>query len=519
MSAVEQCRYVVVSRPPGGVSLGSEGFNRLPSVVVRRGAELFGGEVLMCSPDPCVMSGSTSVRFTSVTKYSMRRLRYNYVVEVQRDRSVERFVYPVKVWDRVAQLVESFVRGDKLQQQGFILYGPPRTGKSSLAALVSEFYGLSVVKIFPTDVFVKWVGESERRLTEKLIEAESLEPSVVLVDDCEWLLLSRELKAEEHSATLQLTLSNIIMDRLWRWNVQGRRVLFIGTTNAPKHLIDAAIASTGRLGRPIHVPLPDYEAVREFLVLEGVDEGTADLWATRVINMGLSMADVKLTILDALRKGREPEVEPEKEPGYRRYNFSPPHDPVIRRVVDEYLRNLSESYGGVGGVIRTRMERGLKTALWFRGPENVAVALATALILYYEKIPTVTLTDPRYVRSAVDAANSLRGVLVVPDSLLDTDVLVSEAQAVCFAGSSRYHTALEVPVTAKPKVSALDAARALAAIVVGLYGVEYTAKDIDDLAAVALRESEEKFLSLLDRAGYYSTKTSDLRVERLKALL
>lgn len=503
---LKPCNLVVVETPTGGMAVGGA----WRDAVALTGTRLFGGTVVLCRPDPCFVTRYTRVVPMKKTRYAVERLQHNVVVTVEHGRSVERLVYPIRVWDTIESVLKRLFTS-KPPQQGFLFYGPPGTGKTSLAELIARMYGLSVVRITPTNVLSKWVGESERNLYVLLKEGESLEPSVVLVDDCEWLFRSRELKASSTTGQIELTLTNILLDSIEDYFVNDKKVLVLATTNAPLELIDPALLRSGRLGKPIHVPLPDYEAVYEFLVREGVDQERGKKWAYYAVNMGIGMADVKHDLLQQLREGIEPVIEPKREPGYARYFFIPPKE--HEREINEYFRSL-DPFGDFAETVRERDRRHKRTSLWLAGPENIAVALANALVTYYGKMPSVTLLSARYAMDAVDAANTLGGFLIVPWSVVryghvDITSLFSSLN-LAFAGADAVNAVRISPVPERGPIAVDKALRTITVIVLEFYGAKYTRETVDKLLARARSTDVHRYLELLNKLGYYGSRPEHL---------
>ncbi|MEM1759911.1 MAG: ATP-binding protein [Thermofilaceae archaeon] len=506
--SLKPCNLVVVETPTGGVALGGA----WRSTVASTGARLFGGTVVLCRPDPCFITRYTRVVPVKRTRYTVERLQHNVVVTVEHGKSVERLVYPVRVWETVESVLRRFFTS-RPPQQGFLFYGPPGTGKTSLAELIARMHGLTVVRITPTSVLSKWVGESERNLYALLKEGEALEPSVVLVDDCEWLFRSRELKASSATGQIELTLTNILLDAIEDYFVNEKKVLVLATTNAPLELIDPALLRSGRLGKPIHIPLPDYEAVYEFLVREGIDQERARRWAYYAVNMGLGMADVKHDLLQQLREGVEPVVEPKREPGYARYFFVSPRE--YEREVIEYLRSL-DPYGDFSETVKERSRRYKRTSLWFAGPENVAVALANAFVTYYGRMPSVTLLSARYALDAVDAANTLGGFLIVPWSIvryghIDATSLFASLN-LAFAGPDAVNAVRVSPVPERGAVAVDKALRAITVIVLEFYGARCTREAVEKLVTRARSMDVHRYLELLNKLGYYGSRPEHLEL-------
>ncbi|MEM4436156.1 MAG: AAA family ATPase [Thermosphaera sp.] len=461
----------------------------------------------ICRPSPCVISSMTAIRATHPSSVTVTELDHNYLVCVRGSR-VDRLVYPKKVWESVDELLRWFISSDRLPQQGFVFYGPPGTGKTSMAKIIAEMYGLPTFKIDPL-LQSKWYGETEKNLYNIMREAEAKEPSVVLMDDCDWLLLDRGLKSKETSATTQLSVMRVVLETIERWNENGRKVLVVATTNASIELLDQALLRSGRLGRPVYIPLPDYEAVYEFLVSEGVSPDTARRWAVRAVNLGLGMADIKLDVLPKLKQNVEPIVEPRTERGYRRYIVDLTN---VAKEVEPYFKVLDVT-GDFPNVVRLRSARGSRTVVWFSGPENVSIAVANAFITYYSKLPAVTLVDVRYVSDAAEASNMLKGFLIIPTQLMDQRLsgVLGLAQCIAYAGKG-VHEGFRIDVrgTLGKTIDRRVVMRGAGYTVLTFYGANAGRDEVERLVQLGLSRGEDWFFNVLNNFGYYGASVSHL---------
>lgn len=503
VTTIDPCNLVVVETGSGGLAISSKHAGK---VVVKRGVKLFNGTVVLARPEPCFLTRNTVVRSIKRVEYAIERLTYNVVLTVRYGGIVERYVYPTRVWEKVESIVKRFFTS-KPPQQGFLLYGPPGTGKTSLSKLVAQMYGLPVYEITPESILSKWIGESEKNLYNALKEAEAGEPSVVIVDDCDWLFKSREF--HHGTAYVEMTLSKILLEYIQNLYDQGKKVMIIGTTNAPMEMIDKALVRSGRLGKPIHIPLPDFEAVYEFLVREGVDPERAKTWAYYAVNMGLGMADVKLDLLQQLREGKgEPVIEPSMEHGYARYVFLIPKE--YERDVEEYFRIL-DPVGDFGEVVRARSKKHRRTVVWFAGPEKVALAVANAFILHHAKMPAVTLLSSRYVMDAVDSANTLDGFLIVQWSIVKHGhldlTLLEPALKLAYVGESAPDAIkIDVVGSGSGSVKRHVVERGLTVVTLSFYGVNVDNRTLERLLSIPRSRGLDSYMRLLEKFGYYGTR-------------
>lgn len=65
--------------------------------------------------------------------------------------------------------------------RGAVLYGPPGTGKTTLARVLAHEARCSFYAVTPSDIYAKWAGESERRVTELFQRARAHRPSIIFL--------------------------------------------------------------------------------------------------------------------------------------------------------------------------------------------------------------------------------------------------------------------------------------------------------------------------------------------------
>jgi len=518
---VPVCNDVSIATPKRIGVVGRKGLRVLYGRTVSVGAEIpeLLGRVVKCRPNPCIVDVTTSVKIVDDVRFKTEELRFNYIVRVIRNEVEDVYVYPKRIWDIVVHsVVEPLVSGKPLHgRQGVVLYGPPGTGKTSLANMIAEMSGLNVVPIKLGYMISKWVGETEKELIKRLIEAERSEPSIALADDADWLLASRGSMGPEMGGygAMISNLVLILLDTIESWYRYRRQILFVATTNRPPEFLDKALIRSGRLGRPVYVPLPDFEAVYEFFRVHGVDDKTAEKWAVKVVNLGLSMADAKHVVLPALLEGKKPEIEPVREEGYRRYAPEFKLENLVSKVFEALERNTD-----VCRSLSHRIERDVQTLIHFVAPFPVALAFANTFLMYQCRIPTVTLVDPRRTDTAAEAAASLRGVLIAPSTLHRELISVARSftTAIAFVGEE----APDLPFGERPlrielerlpglvkgdrKATESGVAAAVAAVVLGFYGVEYDEQRLLGLSAPDFK----RFLESLALAGSHGADVGDL---------
>ena len=217
--------------------------------VVPRLGYVFGNcKVVYAKPVPCVISQSSVVEFVERCDVFEEPLKHNVMLKLRYAKTIDYLIYPKNVWETVKyRYFEPLSEGKTPREPGLLLHGPPGTGKTSMLDLLGLSLGLHIVEVTPDSILSKWVGESERNIRKLLNEAENLEPSIVKLDDAEWIVKSRHFSATlaDAGGTVSLTLLNILLNRIALWKRRDRKVLAAVATNISPSRIDPALLRSG----------------------------------------------------------------------------------------------------------------------------------------------------------------------------------------------------------------------------------------------------------------------------------
>lgn len=142
--------------------------------------------------------------------------------------------------------------------RGILLYGPPGCSKTLFARALSSTFNINFLYFSASSIQAKWVGESERNLRNKFREAETMQPSVLFIDEIDAIGFHREKSTRNHSISLVNTLLSL-MD-----GVDKRKTIVFGSTNR-REAIDSALLRPGRFDRHIYIGLPDDHDRKEIL--------------------------------------------------------------------------------------------------------------------------------------------------------------------------------------------------------------------------------------------------------------
>ncbi|XP_045131393.1 ATPase family protein 2 homolog isoform X2 [Portunus trituberculatus] len=173
---------------------------------------------------------------------------------------------------------------EKYPLKGLLLYGPPGCSKTMFVRALVHETSYSFFPLKCSNLLSKYVGETEKLLSQVFIRAQQAAPSVVFMDEVDSLCGERGGGGSLVSELLSLMSQTAVQ----------RNIMVIGATNRP-HAVDEALLRPGFLEQVIHVDLPDFETRCEIWrgVLEGVpQEGILDIAKLSEATTGYSGAEI-----------------------------------------------------------------------------------------------------------------------------------------------------------------------------------------------------------------------------------
>ena len=141
--------------------------------------------------------------------------------------------------------------------KGILLLGVQGCGKSLCAKAVSSDWGLPLLKMDPSKLYNKFIGESERNFARAVAVAEKMAPVVLWIDEIEKAFATPGAAGEGDGGV-----SSRVLGIFLTWLQERRGDVFIVATANNAHTLPPELVRKGRFDELFFVDLPN-EAARE----------------------------------------------------------------------------------------------------------------------------------------------------------------------------------------------------------------------------------------------------------------
>jgi AAA+ superfamily predicted ATPase len=138
--------------------------------------------------------------------------------------------------------------------RGILLLGVQGCGKSLCAKVVAEDWRLPLLRLDPSVLYQKFVGETENRLREALLQAETMAPVVLWIDEIEKAFASAAAESADGG------LSQRMFGTLLSWMQDHRSPIFMVATANNIAALPPELMRKGRFDEVFFVDLPSAAA-------------------------------------------------------------------------------------------------------------------------------------------------------------------------------------------------------------------------------------------------------------------
>jgi AAA+ superfamily predicted ATPase len=180
--------------------------------------------------------------------------------------------------------------------KGILLLGVPGSGKSLCAKAVSMEWGLPLLKMDPSNLYNKYIGESERNFKRAMTTAEKMSPVILWIDEIE--------KAFASGGSEDGGVSQRILGTFLSWMQDRKGDVFVVATANDVEKLPPEFLRKGRFDEIFFVDLPDDESRAAIFSIHirkrGKDPETFNIQDLAALSEGFSGAEIEQTVVSAL---------------------------------------------------------------------------------------------------------------------------------------------------------------------------------------------------------------------------
>lgn len=224
--------------------------------------------------------------------------------------------------------------------RGVLLLGVPGAGKSLCAKAVAASWQRPLLRLDPSSLYDRYIGESERRLRSALDQAEAMSPLVLWIDEIEKGFASASARSSDGG------LSQRMFGTLLSWMQEHTAPVFIVATANNIEALPPELLRKGRFDEVFFVDLPSANVrkaiFRIHLKKRGLDPKVFDLARLASASDQYTGAEIETAIEAALFAGFPSRTPPDTQVIEKTLQGSPPLSVTMHEAMVG-LRNWAKS--------------------------------------------------------------------------------------------------------------------------------------------------------------------------------
>ena len=224
--------------------------------------------------------------------------------------------------------------------RGMLLLGVPGAGKSLCAKAVASSWQRPLLRLDPSALYDRYIGESERRLRSALDQAEAMSPLVLWIDEIEKGFASAAAQSNDGG------LSQRMFGTLLSWMQEHTAPVFIVATANNIDALPPELLRKGRFDEIFFVDLPSATVrkaiFRIHLARRKLDPQPVDLKQVAAASEGYTGAEIEAAIESALFEGFPARKRPDTSTLIAAIRRSPPLSVTMGEKMN-HLRRWAES--------------------------------------------------------------------------------------------------------------------------------------------------------------------------------